>query len=96
MTIKIGFLFIITLVSASLSHAELTKEDLKEIEEIVTKVVDNRFAILDSRMDSLDTKITEMDKRLTAQIETNGSKWERFRVCCMAIQLLQIGNNGPA
>ncbi|MGQ9629345.1 MAG: hypothetical protein ACUVXI_03395 [bacterium] len=52
----------------SLSYADLTKEDLREIEGIVTRVIEGKFAILSGRIDALDAKIVELDKRLTTQM----------------------------
>ncbi|MGQ9632308.1 MAG: hypothetical protein ACUVXI_18645 [bacterium] len=40
--------------SAPLSYADLTKEDLKEIEEIVTRVVESRLAMLDAKITEIE------------------------------------------
>jgi beta-lactamase regulating signal transducer with metallopeptidase domain len=62
-------LLIILFLSSSPTFAEVTKDDLREMEQRLKEYIDLKISVTDSKIKALETRIDEMDKRLTAEIE---------------------------
>lgn len=88
MMLRITLLLIFLFLSSSSTFAEVTKDDLREMEQRLKEYIDLKISATDGKIKALETRIDEMDKRLTAEIEM--VKWMVGVLIVIIVAILAI------